>query len=84
MLYAAPVWTDELKYKKYEENLQKAQRKAVLRICAAYRTAPTEALLVLAGVSPNTFLATKKRIKAEKNNKIKKKKRNDKTVAKIM
>lgn len=68
------VWSGQVKLDyQYEEHLQKAQRRAVLRICATYRTVPTEALLVLAGVPPITLLAAERQIKAEKSDKNKKK-----------
>lgn len=52
LLYAAPVWNEAIQYKKYEHLLEKVTRKMALLITAAYRTAPTTAILVLADVPP--------------------------------
>jgi len=52
LLYAAPVWNEAIQYKKYEHLLEKVNRKMALLITAAYRTAPTTAILVLADVPP--------------------------------
>lgn len=57
MLYAAPVWVRALKQKSGRGILEKVQRRTALRICSAYRTASTEAVVVLAGVPPLELLA---------------------------
>ncbi|XP_057663057.1 uncharacterized protein LOC130898015 [Diorhabda carinulata] len=50
MLYAAPVWQESLKHLKYRSMFLKIQRKLAIRICSAFRTVSTEAILVLAGI----------------------------------
>ncbi|XP_023236583.1 uncharacterized protein LOC111635749 [Centruroides sculpturatus] len=52
LLYAAPIWADATQKVYIQKKLSKAQRVAALRICRAYRTAPTSALLVIAGLIP--------------------------------
>ncbi|KAJ8956199.1 hypothetical protein NQ318_020752 [Aromia moschata] len=52
ILYAAPIWHNATRYKKYENMLKKAQRKVVTRICSAYRTISTVAALVISGTPP--------------------------------
>ncbi|KAJ8939473.1 hypothetical protein NQ318_022527 [Aromia moschata] len=52
ILYAAPIWHNVTRYKKYENMLKKAQRKVVTRICSAYRTISTVAALVISGTPP--------------------------------
>lgn len=41
--------------------LEKLQRKIILRICSEYRTAPTNAVMVLSGTLP-TYLLVKERV----------------------
>ncbi|XP_023244440.1 uncharacterized protein LOC111642338 [Centruroides sculpturatus] len=50
--YAAPVWSDCLGMVHIDRKLQSAQRRALIRICRAYSTAPTKALQLLAGKLP--------------------------------
>ncbi|XP_067131222.1 uncharacterized protein [Centruroides vittatus] len=52
LLYAAPIWAAATQTMYIQRKLLKAQRIAALRICTAYRTAPTSALLVIAGHLP--------------------------------
>ncbi|XP_067129806.1 uncharacterized protein [Centruroides vittatus] len=52
LLYAAPVWAYATSKMYIQRKLLKAQRVAALRICRAYRTAPTSDLLVIAGLIP--------------------------------
>ncbi|XP_067125517.1 uncharacterized protein [Centruroides vittatus] len=52
LLYAAPIWAEAAQKVHIQRKLSKAQRIAALRICRAYRTAPTSALLVIAGLLP--------------------------------
>lgn len=60
ILYGVPVWEIALKYKKYQKLLERVQKNAALRATAACRTAPTEALSVLAGVPPIQVLVEEK------------------------
>lgn len=52
VLYACHVWADVLRHRKYCNLINKLQRKILIRICRAYRTASTEALQVVAGAIP--------------------------------
>lgn len=52
ILYAAPIWQTAIQYKHYENMLEKLNRRMAIRITSAYRTAPTTALLVIAGTPP--------------------------------
>ncbi|XP_023223937.1 uncharacterized protein LOC111625128 [Centruroides sculpturatus] len=52
LLYASPIWADATSKVYIQRKLLKAQRVAALRICRAYRTAPTAALLVITGITP--------------------------------
>ncbi|XP_030754182.1 uncharacterized protein LOC115880977 [Sitophilus oryzae] len=52
ILYASPIWERALKYKLYENILDSINRKIALRVTSAYRTSPTKAILVLAGIPP--------------------------------
>lgn len=36
-----PIWYDVIKYKTHKALLEKAQRKTLLKVASAYRTAPT-------------------------------------------
>lgn len=56
VLYAAPVWHQALKFKKYANMLGKINRNLALRISRGYRTISTEALLVMAKVPPMDLL----------------------------
>jgi Reverse transcriptase (RNA-dependent DNA polymerase)/Endonuclease-reverse transcriptase len=61
LLYGAPIWGPRLKSEGYLNILRRVQRRAVLRMVAAYRTVSTEALLVVAGVPPLSELVGKRR-----------------------
>ncbi|KYB24771.1 Putative 115 kDa protein in type-1 retrotransposable element R1DM-like Protein [Tribolium castaneum] len=50
--YAVPTWSKVLKYNAYLAKLERITRRMALRITMAYRTSPTKALLVIAGVPP--------------------------------
>ena len=52
ILYAAPIWEGVTRYAHYRALLERLNRRMALRVTAAYRTAPTEAVLVLAGLPP--------------------------------
>lgn len=52
ILYGAQIWMNETRHKYYHNILEKAVRKAALRITTAYVTAPTTALLALAKTPP--------------------------------
>lgn len=56
LLYAAPTFVRALNLKYNKRELQKAQRVSALRIISAYRTVPTSAALVLAGLPPIDLL----------------------------
>lgn len=51
LLYGVQAWAHLLK-KRHWAKLASAQRRALLKVCRAYRTAPTSAMPVLAGVLP--------------------------------
>lgn len=52
ILYAAPVWVNTLKTKKFRDKLLTIQRKMLLKVSRAYRTTSTDALQVITGVPP--------------------------------
>lgn len=52
MSYAAELWADIVSVAKYRTILEGAQRKALLRVAAAYRTVSSEALQVITGTPP--------------------------------
>ena len=54
--YAAPVWFPLLSVKRHANYLRSAQRSALLVVTHAYRTSPTLALPVIAGVLPIDLL----------------------------
>lgn len=56
LLYAAPVWADILKYKKYRDKLLSRQRKFALRVSCAFRTVSVDAAAVIARVLPIDLL----------------------------
>ena len=60
LLYAAPVWADDLQNHAIQRKLFSAQRLFALRIVSAYRTASTSAVLVLASFPPIDLLAEEK------------------------
>lgn len=62
LLYAAPVWKDVLRKTAPRRKTSSIQRKLALRICCGYRTAPTEALLVIAGTPPMDLLAEERSV----------------------
>ena len=61
LLYAAPVYTSALNNHAIQKKLFSAQRSVVLRIVSAYRTVLTNAVLVLASVSPIDLLAEERK-----------------------
>lgn len=50
MRYAASVWVEALKKQVNRKRLPAVQRRAVLRICSAYRTVSEDAVLVVTGL----------------------------------
>lgn len=52
MLYACPIWGQELSVKTNLKVMEKVQRRVALRVCCGFRTVSTEAALVLAGIPP--------------------------------
>lgn len=52
MSYAAELWADIVSVAKYRTILEGAQRKALLRVAAAYRTVSSEALQVITTGTP--------------------------------
>lgn len=61
LLYAAPIWHKVLNIKKYKQQLEKTQRKTMLRIASGYRTTATVALQVVTGVIPIDLLIEERR-----------------------
>lgn len=59
-LYATPTWENAMRYKKYRAMLDRSFRRAALRICRSYRTAPTAAIQVLAGIPPAHLKVTER------------------------
>lgn len=56
VLYAAPMWQEALKFRKYREVLERMQRRALLRVRRAYRTTSTLVLQVIGGTPPTDLL----------------------------
>jgi len=57
-LYGAPAWSGEaMASRRIQKNLHTVQRRLALRMARAYRTAPSAAIMVLAGVPPAELLA---------------------------
>jgi len=52
MCYASQIWIDSLKFQRNRTILAKSQRTLSLRVCRAFRTAPTNAIFVLARTIP--------------------------------
>lgn len=52
MLYAAPAWEVIMDVAKYKKMFSRIQRRLALRVCSAYRTTSTDAVLVIAGIPP--------------------------------
>lgn len=52
VLYGAPIWKKVIERKNHAASLEGINRKLALMISAAYRSAPTEAVLVLAKIPP--------------------------------
>lgn len=55
LLYAAPIWSGVILVKKYKKMLLFTQRKTLIRVTRAYRTASLEALAVIAGTPRCTY-----------------------------
>ncbi|XP_057656769.1 uncharacterized protein LOC130902980 [Diorhabda carinulata] len=92
LLYAVQAWSTAIKTKKNRKAYQREQRLSALRICSAYRTAPTEALLVIAEQPPidllieeTSYMAWKKNVGSKLGRKLKPKPySNGKNVGMIM
>lgn len=65
LTYGAEVWGEKHTHSKVVRNLNAAQRPFLLTICRAFRTAPTNALQVLAGKAPLHLVSAGKRFMAE-------------------
>jgi hypothetical protein len=57
ILYAAPMWAQGCRYRKYVKKLLGVQGILAIRISRSYRTTTTEALFVLARVIPLDLMA---------------------------
>jgi len=57
LLYAAPVWASALVFANNVKTLEGPQRKIALRTVMAYRTVSTDAILVVAGLTPAHLVA---------------------------
>lgn len=60
LMYGAPIWGNIVKYKHYQQMLDKSLRQMALNITRAYRTTPTEAILVIAKIPQLKFKSEKK------------------------
>ena len=60
LLYAAPVWVGSLQTHTIQRRLFSAQKSAALKIVSVYRTVSTNALSVLARVTPINLLTEEK------------------------
>lgn len=52
IMYASSIWTNATRVERHRNRLLGVQRKMALRVASAYRTASTEAVLVIAGMIP--------------------------------
>nr|CAI5830721.1 unnamed protein product [Callosobruchus analis] len=59
-LYGVPFWFGILQNEKCRRMLVGLQRRMAIRVCSAYRTASTEALLTVAGIPPRDRLAVER------------------------
>lgn len=57
LLYAAPAWYDGISSQEQLGDLQRAARRAVLRVCSGYRSISYPAAEVIAGIPPARMLA---------------------------
>lgn len=57
LLYAAPAWFDGISSQEQLGDLQRAARRAVLRVCSGYRSISYPAAEVIAGIPPARLLA---------------------------
>ncbi|KAJ8915434.1 hypothetical protein NQ315_003195 [Exocentrus adspersus] len=80
VLYGAQLWYPILDKITYKNMLARAERKSLLRLCSAYRTASTTALNVIAGEIPLHLLARERHrlhTRQEVNEQAKKEERNE-------
>jgi len=49
LLYAAPIWSGSLVFQNHRQLILAPQRRMAIRVASAYRTVPTDAILVVAG-----------------------------------
>lgn len=61
LLYGAPVWCGVLDKKIYRSMLERQQRKVLIRVASAFRTASAEALQVVVGAVPIDLLAQERK-----------------------
>ncbi len=62
LLYGAPIWADVINARQYRRmEMVLVQEKAALRCVSAYRTVSTEAVCVLAGITPIEIVADERR-----------------------
>ncbi|XP_030766497.1 uncharacterized protein LOC115890408 [Sitophilus oryzae] len=52
LLYAALVRGGAMRYRKYRDMCQHVLRRMAIRVCCAFHTVSTEAVLVIAGIAP--------------------------------
>jgi len=57
LLYAVPVWANDLEYVRNAKTILRPQRTIALRVAMAYRTVSTQAILVVARFLPAHLLA---------------------------
>lgn len=60
LFYGVPTWVEAAQIRKYNQRIEKVQRKVMLRQCRAYRTCSTVALQVLSGTLPVELMAEEK------------------------
>ncbi|XP_030759060.1 uncharacterized protein LOC115884578 [Sitophilus oryzae] len=56
ILYASAIWDRSMRFKHYENMLERINRKLALRVASAYCTCPTVAVLCLAKIPPVSLL----------------------------
>jgi Reverse transcriptase (RNA-dependent DNA polymerase)/Endonuclease-reverse transcriptase len=68
LLYAAPIWHNAMRVKKYKGMVMSIQRRALIRVAAAYRTISTAAVQVITGITPIHILIEEQKLIFDEGN----------------
>lgn len=72
LLYAAPIWANDLVFERNVNTIFRPQRTIALRIAMAYRTDSTQAIMVVAGLLPSHLKARERQEDTERKSQTKK------------